>query len=250
MNLIRISHIAMTCCLLTSVALAQVPTETIKPGTLLSASGIQLTNFGKPLPLPPGNWEVLYRADTALALTGGGRDSAPVVSLTLRNTDGAATLAAMVLVYTPDVIQIHWKGNTACKEGKAPFMEDFGTTTGSLNYACAMAFVNEKGFKSLVSTASTHPNAWVKEFLAPLASHQADLPDRVIWSTLNANRDRSRSLYLTFFSRPAVTSTTGEPLDGATRNWLTATGKAYIDFLEGQASVVQPYPRLEAAVTQ
>ena len=164
MNLLRIRHIAVTCCLLSSVAMAQVPTDSIKPGTLLTASGIKLSAFGKPMPLPPGNWEVAYRADKKVELSGAGPAAAPLVTLTLRNTDGAAPLLALVIAYTPEVIQIRWNGNAACEDAKAPFVENFGTTLGSLSYACALAYFHERGFKNLVSTAPSHTNAWVKEF--------------------------------------------------------------------------------------
>jgi hypothetical protein len=242
MNIIQISGITLGCCMLASAAIAQVPTDSIKQATLLEAVGIQLSPFGKPIPLPPGKWEVVQRADSEVKLKGEGPSTTPKVSLTIRNTDVTALLAAMVVSYTPDAIPIRWNGNTNCEDPKAHLVEDFGTTLGSLTYACSVTHANQVGFKTLVTNASSHANAWVKAHLSPLGAYQADMPDKIIWSSLRVNRDRGRSIEIEFFTRSNTASSTGEPLDDATRTWIKSTGKAYIDFLEGNASKIQAFP--------
>ncbi len=250
MNPFKICEISLAYCLLTSVAMAQVPSDAIKQGTVLDALGIQLSFFGNPMPLPPGKWEVIRRADSEVKLTGEGRSAAPKVSLTLRNTDVTATLAAMVIGYTPEVIQIRWNGNVKCEDSKANLVEDFGTTTGSLTYACSISYANKEGFKTFVANAPAHANAWVKENLSPLVPYLADIPDRNIWSSLHVNRDRGRSLDIAFIARSNTAISTGKPLDGATGTWIKSTGKAYIDFLEGNASIVQSIPVSAVAAAQ
>jgi hypothetical protein len=64
MKPIQINSITLGCCMLASIAMAQVPSDSIKQGTVLTASGIQLSTFGNPLPLPPGKWEVVGRTDS------------------------------------------------------------------------------------------------------------------------------------------------------------------------------------------
>jgi hypothetical protein len=242
MKLLPISSISLGCCMLASAALAQVSTESIKQGTVLDAAGIQLSTFGKPMPLPPGKWEVVQRADSEVKLTGEGLSAAPKVNLTVRNTDVTAPLAAMVVSFTPEVIQIRWNGNIKCEAPKANLVEDFGTTTGSLTYACSIAYANQAGFKKLVANASAHANDWIKANLPPLGAYQADMPDKITWSSLHVNRDRGRNISIEFFARSNGSTSTGEPLDDATRTWIKSTGKAYIDYLEGSASRIQPFP--------
>jgi hypothetical protein len=250
MKLLRIGSVYLGCCMLASAALAQIPSGSIKQGTVLDASGIQLASFGKPMPLPPGSWEVIRRADSEVKLTGEGRSAAPKVSLTIRNTDVNAPLAVIVLAYTPENIQIRWNGNPKCEDSKANLVEDFGTTTGSLTYACLTAYANRGGFKKFVADAPTQPNAWVTANFSPLVAYLADIPDRIIGSSLHVNRDRGRSLEIAFIVRSNTTTLTGEPLDDATRTWIKTTGQAYIDFLEGNASRVQPFPASTMAAAQ
>jgi hypothetical protein len=173
----------------------------------------------------------------------------------LRNSSIAVTCSvlasvAMVLSYTTDAIPIRWKGNTPCKNPSAQFVEDFGTTTGSLNYACAIAYFNPAGFKAFVAATPSHANAWVKENLSPLVPYLTDIPDRNIWSAITLNRDRGRSVEVAFISRPSAAADNGEAFGAAARTWIRSTGKAYIDFLESNSSRVPPYPASDAAITQ
>ena len=242
MKLLQFSCIALGCYLLASQAIAQVPSDAIKQGTVLSASGIQLSSFGKPMPLPPGRWEVVPRMDTQVRLTGEGPSAAPKVDLVLRNTDVAAPIAAMMLAYTPETIQVRWNGNTKCADPKANLVDDFGTTTGSLTYACSVSYANKEGFRNFVTNAPSHTNVWVKTHLSALVPFVADIPDRNIWSSLRVNRDRGRSLEIAFIARSNPAPWLDEPLNPSERAWIKSTGKAYIDFLEGNASWVQPFP--------
>jgi hypothetical protein len=148
----------------------------------------------------------------------------------------------MVIAYTPEIIQIRWNGNAKCDEPKANLVEDFATTTGSLTYACSISYANKEGFRMFVANASVHTSAWVKANLSPLAPYIADMPDRNIWSTLLVNRDRGRSIEIVFVGRSNLALATGDPLDHADQAWIKSTGRAYIDFLEGKASTVQPFP--------
>jgi hypothetical protein len=93
-----------------------------------------------------------------------------------------------------------------------------------------------------VANAPSHANAWVKTHLSPLVPFVADIPDRNIWSSLRVNRDSGRSIEIAFIARSNTAVSTGEPLDDATRTWIESTGKAYIDFLEGSTSTVEPFP--------
>jgi hypothetical protein len=242
MHLLHTSGLSLGCCLLASIALAQVPSDAIRQGTVLDAPGIQLSSFGRPMPLPPGRWEVVSRTDSEIKLTGEGPRMAPKVSLTVHNTDGTAPLAAMVLSYTPDAIQIRWSGYAKCEDAKANLVDDFGTTTGSLTYACSVSYVNPAGFKKFVASAPLHANAWVKTHVSPLAPFVADMPDKSIWSTLQLNRDRGRSLEFAFIARAHPAALPGDPLTPAERDWIQSTGRAYIDFLQGNASTIGAFP--------
>ncbi len=96
-------------------AFSQVPTDDVKVGTRLDASGIKLAGYTKPLPLPEGNWEVVGRHDYKIELTGNnGPSAAPMVSLALRNTDPSKSLVAFLVTYSPETIWIRWNGNPNC----------------------------------------------------------------------------------------------------------------------------------------
>ena len=242
MKLLPLSCITLSCFVLASQAMAQVPSDAIKQGTVLNASGIQLSGFGKAMPLPPGNWEVVRRTDTEIKLTGEGPSVAPVVDLVLRNTDASAPLAAVMLAYTPEAIRIRWKSNVKCEDPNANLVDDHGTTAGSLTYACSISYVNKEGFKKFVTNAPSHTNDWVKTHLSPLVPFVADIPDRNIWSSLRVNRDRGRNIEIAFIARSNSAPWSDDPLNQSERAWIKSTGKAYIDILEGNASWVQPFP--------
>lgn len=244
MRKFHFGHLCAGCCLLISASLsmAQVPTESIRLGSLLDASGIRLSTFGKPLPLPPGQWEVMRRSDSEIPLTGESRTHAPRVSLTLRNVDTDAPVAAMVIDYTPDPIRIRWNGNSPCQDPKAAFVDDFGTTTGSLSYACATAYVVKQGFRQVVAGTASQSSGWLKENLSVLAPYLADIPDRCVWTRMHFNRDAGRSIAMALISRSTMEPKAGDALDAVTRSWVRSTGRAYLDFLEGNASVVPAYP--------
>jgi hypothetical protein len=156
----------------------------------------------------------------------------------------------MVIGYTPEAIRIRWNGNLKCEDSKANLVEDFGTTTGSLTYACSISYANKEGFKTLVAKAPANANAWLKANLSPLVPYLADIPDTNIWSSLQVNRDRGRSLEIAFITRSDSAISAGKSLDGATSTWIKSTGKAYIDFLEGSTSKVQPIPASTMATAQ
>jgi hypothetical protein len=242
MKLLQFSCITLGCFMLASQASAQVPSDAIKQGTVLNAAGIQLSSFGRPMPLPQGNWEVVLRMDSEVKLTGEGPSAAPVVDLVLRNTDVSAPLAALLLAYTPETIQVRWNGNAKCEDPKAHLVDDFGTTAGSLTYACSVSYANKEGFRNFVANAPSHSNAWVKTHLSALAPFAADLPDRNIWSSLRVNRDRGRNIEISFIARSNPAPGSDDPLNRSEQAWIKSTGKAYIDFLEGNASWVQPFP--------
>lgn len=121
-------------------------------------------------------------------------------------------------------------------------MEDFGTNSSSLMYACATAFYNKNGLKKLVANAPANASPWIKTYLSPLAPYAKDFPEANVWSTLTVNRERGRALSFTFFARSQPDLKSGDKLDLDARDWIKSTGKAYMEFLDGNLSTVQAFP--------
>ena len=220
---------------------AQMATDDIKVGTLLSAAGIVLHGIGaRVVPLPPGNWTVVHRLDDKILLRGG--TDAEQVTLTLVNELANQNTLAAVLAYTPDVTKVRWP-NGPCDTGKG-FFETAGTTTGSLDYVCIHAnyFSN---FKPFLKTSNSSKNAWIQTNVAPLIPYLDRLPASQAWLSVTANRDLGRSYTLTLFARAPVAVKTGDQFEQALHSWALTSGKAAIASINGEFTPIPNTPSVE-----
>lgn len=229
--------------MLTASAIAQIGTDDVKVGTVLDASGIKMLGFGgKPLPLPPGSWEVVSRIDSSYALTGGSNTSAPKVDLTMRNINASTSnIAAMVVTYSPEVTRIRWSNNR-CESTSANAVEDNGTTTGSNNYICSKSTYGTTGGKKFVQDAATSTNPWVKAHVPSLMPYINDIPDANVLINIVANRDRGRIVVFDMIAKSNGTVKTGDAFDQDIRAWMKATGAAIVSFLDSDASTIGAFP--------
>ena len=226
--------------------LAQVSFSDIKIGTMLDSKGIGLGAFIKPLPLPPGDWEVVTRIDTVIELRGGRSKSTPNVSLTLKSTDTGNSVIAMVVDFTPDSSRVNW-GSANCKDNKARIVEDFESDATTPTFACGLARLFSAGLKDFFGNAPQNAQEWPKSHLSSLARYVEEIPDAFTLVSLDVNRLGGRRLSYTFFATNAPNQIAGDPYEATVRDWVKATGKAVIVFLGNEASSIPTFPSMQSA---
>jgi hypothetical protein len=228
--------------------LAQVSFSDIKVGTMLDGKGIELGAFIKPLPLPPGDWEVVTRINTVIELRGGRSKSTPNVSLTLKSTNKGNSVIAMVVDFTPDSSRVNW-GSANCKDNKARIVEDFETDATTPTFACGLGRLFSAGLKDFFGKAPQSTEEWPKSHLSDLARYVEEIPDAFTLVSLDVNRLGGRRLSYTFFATNAPNQAAGDPYEDTVRDWVKVAGKAVIVFLGNDTSSIPVFPSaLPAAV--
>lgn len=218
-----------------------VSIDAVQVGSLVTGA-IALEPFAKPMPLPPGNWQVVGRFDKAVSV--GGRQMTAYVALTLKNTDINAGIAAMVLTFNPERYTAHIDANK-CDSTQYSILEDYGTTAQSPVFACTYGSRRLSSFKQRVAKAEQSTVEWDKSYLSPLAPYLAELPDQHLLLWFTVNRANSHRLSFMLFSRLPPEVKPGDPFDLATRSWIVSTGHGLIDFLENKASTIAAFPSVQ-----
>lgn len=226
-------------------AQAQTASDDIKVASVLTSAGIQMRGFfAKAYPLPSGNWEVLARFDEKYELTNrdGALPPASKVVLTLLNKDPAATVAAAVLTYSPDVTRIRWPNAPCEAPANSGFADAVGTNPGSIDFVCVTGWYRKAGFKKFISESAGNSNNWIKTYLPPLVPFLSSLPDAYAWMTLNSTHDRGRTYNMTLFARLSAPVVLGDSLDQSVRLWANGAGKALVAAHNADPAVVPEFP--------
>jgi len=218
---------------------AQVAYDKIEVGTMLSASGIALGLFAKPIPLPEGQWEVLSKQEEFLSLTGGRSDSpntTPRVSLTLRNLDRqGGPLFAMALHFTPNSLAINWGNQPCTSDNPVGLVDDFGVTASAMLYTCARGDA-VSNFRQLVTSAPGSANSWVKSTLASLAPHASDVPVSAVLINVYGNKFRGKSMGITFMLRADANLDASLAYRSHLQGWMHETGTRWMKVLDNEAT--------------
>lgn len=218
---------------------AQVAYDKIEVGTTLTASGIALGLFSKPIPLPEGQWEVVSKHEEALSLTGGRSDSpgtTPRVSLTLRNLDRqGGPLFAMALNFTPNSLPINWGNQPCTTDNPVGLVDDFGLNASAMLFACARgdAIAN---FRQLLASAPNHPNSWVKSTLASLTPYASDFPVSAVLVNVYGNKFRGKSMGITFLLRADANLDASLAYRSHLQGWIHETGTRWMKLLDNEAT--------------
>lgn len=228
---------------------AQMDYDKIEVGSTLSASGIALGLFAKPIPLPEGQWEVVGKQEESLSLTGGRSDSpssTPRIILTLRNLDRQASpLFAITLHFTPNALPINW-GNQPCKtDNPMGLVDDFGLTASAMLYVCARGDAISN-FRQLVSDAPGSNNPWLKSTFASLAPYASDFPRSAMMVNVHGNKFRGKSMGITFMLRADASIDVSLAYRSHLQNWMHETGTRWMKVLDNQATPL-PGPGTYAA---
>lgn len=234
-----------TVCLLASLlaiattSQAQVAYDQIEVGTTLTASGIALGLFSKPIPLPEGNWAVVNRSVVELPLTGGRSDSpssTPRVSLTLRRLDrGDSPLFAMVVHFTPNSIPINWGNHPCTTDDPLGLVDNFNVNANAMLYACARsnALYN---LRQIVKDAPTGPDNWFKAYLSGLAPHADELPNSAVAVDINSNKFRGKAMNITFLLRADANADVNPAYRQHLQTWMHDTGLRWMKVVNNDAT--------------
>jgi hypothetical protein len=218
---------------------AQVAYDKIEVGTMLSASGIALGLFAKPIPLPEGQWEVLSKQEEFLSLTGGRSDSpgnTPRISLILRNTDRQGSpLFAMALHFTPNSLAINWGNQPCTTDNPLGLVDDFGVTPSAMLYACARGDA-VPNFRQLVASAPGSANSWVKSTLTSLVPHASDIPVSAVLINVYGNKFRGKSMGVTFMLRADANLDANLAYRSHLQGWMHETGTRWMKVLDNGAT--------------
>lgn len=218
-----------------------VSIDAVQVGSLV-AGAIALEPFAKPMPLPPGSWQVVGRFDKEVY--GGGRQMTAYVTLTLKNTDINAGIAAMVLTFNPERYTANVDADK-CDSTQYSIREDYGTTAQSPVFACTYGNLRLGSFKQRVANAAQSTMEWDKSYLSPLAPYLAELPDKHLMLWFTVKRADTRRLSFMLFNRLPPEVKPGDTFDLATRSWMVSTGHGLIDFLENKASTIAEFPSVQ-----
>lgn len=220
---------------------AQVAYDRIEVGTTLTASGIALGLFLKPIPLPEGQWEVVHKQEEALTLTGGRSDSpgtTPRVSLTLRNLDRQASpLFAIALHFTPNSLPINWSNQACTTDNPLGLVDDFGLNANAMLFACARGD-QITNFRQLLANASNHPNNWVKSTLASLTPYARDLPTSAVLINVQGNKFRGKSMGVTFLLRADASLDADLAYRSHLQGWMHETGIRWMKVLDNETTLL------------
>ncbi len=212
--------------------------ENTLPGKVISGS-IALEEGGLPLPLPLGQWKVTSRGESSPTVSGPGASTN--VSLTLRNADPKASVAAVWLGYNSKPV-FQSLASSKCENKTAAIVETYGSTSVSPVVSCGIGGTYASSFRQRVLNSKTTDVAWDKANLSGLIPHAAELPDAHTWINLRVGSSESRRLdYVFFTARPATVNPNGKYL-AEVRAWLALSHDALEAYLAGKPSSFMPYP--------
>lgn len=235
----KISLFSMSLSMFSCLAMAQVPYEKIEVGSVLQKDGISVGSFVKPFPLPDGEWLVVNkRADDIVLRNGRGETvaSTPRVFLTMKNKNTSASpLFAMVMSFTPEASSVNW-GNGNC-ESKNPkiFVDDFGTRSDSLIYACSYIHTHTR-LKEKIAKVQDGTNKWWKNNLASLAEFADEIPDNAFLIDVMGNQYRGRNISFTFIIRRDGDPFSDSGYAAHIKDWTHATGLSLQKVVDNSAT--------------
>jgi hypothetical protein len=143
------------------LAVAQTNYERIEVCTVLKggpSGGIALGTFGKPLPLPDGEWLAVYKSDKQIPYTNG-TGSYQVVNLTLKRNAGEGLIFAIALTFSPGPVT--WNNRKCESWTPSILVDDLNTKSTDRTYLCVSAQAQSK-FLERQSLASSQTQSSVR----------------------------------------------------------------------------------------
>src|SRR5664279_4718842 len=218
--------------------MAQTEFEKIEVGTLLTKAGIKLGVFGKPIPLPDGEWQVVNKRIDEIPLTSN-RGSVPPaknVVLTLKNSNASESpIFAIVMSFTPDPVQIRYGNSKCANTNTSAMVDDFGLTPDSMGFVCGTAWSLSK-FKNRVAKTAESTSKWDKDNLTALSAYPEDIPDNVLQVGIWGNQDKGRMMSFYFFIKRDGDYRTDPNYAQYAKDWMHGAGMSLSSILKNDAT--------------
>ncbi|WP_294769075.1 hypothetical protein [uncultured Rhodoferax sp.] len=225
-------------------ATAQTAYDKLDVGVEVS-KGILFSTFAAPLPLPPGNWQVVSKKESSIKLSGGNSESpseVPEIALGLKDTDPGNPLEMLVVTFTPNSVPITWL-SPACNvigSAGAPFKNDFGTTSNGLTYGCARGVYLIRGSKSMLSALAQTQDT--RGIYAGFLPYEAALGNSSLFVTMTFSADRGRKVSYQLHARTPAGVGAGDAFDKAAQSWVNTTGQAVQAALQNKSATIGAFP--------
>jgi hypothetical protein len=220
---------------------AQVAYDQIEVGTILFPSGIALGLFTKPIPLPPGQWEVVSKQEDALALSGGRSDapgSTPRISLTLRNLDRQENpIFALALQFTPNSLAINWRNQPCTAERPSSLLDDFGVNASAMLYACAFGDT-AYNFRKTVTDSPSSSNPFVQSTLAGLVPYASDVPNNAVLVDIQGNKFRGKFMRIIYMLQAEANPDLNPTYRSHLKTWMHDTGTRWMKVLDNESTAL------------
>lgn len=228
-------------CLTSTTSHAQVAYDQIEVGTILFPSGIALGLFAKPIPLPPGQWEVVSKQEDALALSGGHSDtpsSTPRISLTLRNLDRQENpIFALALQFTPNSLAINWGNQPCASDRPSSLLDDFGVNASAMLYACARGDT-AYNFRKTISESPSSNNLFVKNTLSGLAPYASDFPNNAVLVDIHGNKFRGKFMRIIYLMQAEANPDANPAYRSHLKTWMHDTGTRWMKVLDNESTAL------------
>lgn len=220
---------------------AQPKYSQIEVGTVLT-DAIGMGFLTKPLPLPPGQWQVVGKTGGQAGVTGGmtqGIMSTATLTITAKNNAEGDPLVAIVVSFLPDSLPLIYNNGKCDLVGRASHFDALDTRAGGTLYACAQVFPGER-FRSFVAQAPNSSAPRVKEWYSALAPYAASLPEEAIGVVVRGSRDNGREVSYVMFLKKEGDFLKDVAYATHVKDWVHAAGIEIKNYLDNGSARIPP----------
>ncbi len=219
---------------------AQVLFDDMAVGQVVSG-GVALGRFGKPLPLPEGNWLLLGKHVADYKLLDG--KVVPLHVVSLKNSDPGNTMAAVVLAYIPrQSINISWLKEPCTSSDAKVIVNPFEGVGSEMFDLCALTLTTDTLHQAAPKGATDNVNFY--KFIVPeIQTHAKELPPKGVWVAVMGSRFLDKKVFYNFLIRTEAELLTDEAYRAQINTWTKTTGQAIYQVLDGSSATITTAPR-------
>lgn len=215
---------------LTAVNAAPIPLDDIKVGSTVTGEGIGI-GWGKYLPMPEGEWEVVVRDDMTYDA---GKSNAPVYFIQLLNKDEKSPLQLVQIRFPNPAGRI--TPEVECNNNENTILFDrMGTLEGQNFQLCKRiikprTMSNSFDFRSksnvLISTQKTNQNYLLERF-------GSNNPEIITASIVSGKKGQNRLVYMFGFNLPNQNINDSSKVVNSIDEWLTSNANKIESYYNG-----------------
>lgn len=215
---------------LTAVNAAPIPLEEVKVGSTVTSEGIGI-GWGKYLPMPEGEWEVVVRDDMTYDA---GKSNAPVYFIRMINKDEKSPLQLVQIRFPNPAGRI--TPEVECNNNENTILFDrMGTLEGQNFQLCKRiikprTMSNSFDFRSksnvLISTQKTNQNYLLERF-------GSNNPEIITASIVSGKKGQNRLVYMFGFNLPNQSINDSSKVVNSIDEWLTNNANKIESYYNG-----------------